>query len=88
MLDDLREWDKNRGLDEPDLLLVSSGDAELHKQLELKGKILLEESSAVSQKFGMTGTPSAVLIDETGRIVSEVAVGAQNIWALIGKRKL
>lgn len=88
MLDDLREWDKTRGADEPDLLLVSSGDAELHKQLELKGKILLEESSAVSQKFGMTGTPSAILIDEDGRIISEVAVGAQNIWALIGKRKL
>jgi peroxiredoxin/uncharacterized membrane protein YphA (DoxX/SURF4 family) len=88
MLDDLREWDKTRGLDEPNLLLVSSGDAEMHKQLELSGKILLEEEAAVSKKFGMTGTPSAVLIDEDGRIVSEVAVGAQNIWALIGKRNL
>ena len=88
MLGDLREWDKTRGTDEPDLLLVSSGDADLHKQLELSGKILLEKESAVSQKFGMKGTPSAVLIDENGRIVSEVAVGATNIWALIGKRKI
>ncbi len=88
MLDDLREWEKTRGADEPDLLLVSSGEAELHEQMKLEGRILLEESASVSQRFGMSGTPSAVLIDEDGRIVSEVAVGAQNIWALIGKRKL
>jgi hypothetical protein len=36
----------------------------------------------------MFGTPSAVLVNEDGTIVSETAVGAPNIWALIGKRKL
>ncbi len=36
----------------------------------------------------MDGTPSAVLINENGKIASEVAVGAGNIFALIGKRKL
>jgi hypothetical protein len=34
----------------------------------------------------MLGTPSAVLIDENGRIISETAIGAQNIWALVGRR--
>lgn len=87
MLDDLREWDAARGADEPDLLLVSSGDAQRNRELGLRGKILLDDQLAVSKKLGMNGTPSAVLIDEAGRIVSEVAVGAQSIWALIGKRK-
>lgn len=88
MLDELREWDAARGAHDPDLLLVSSGNAGIHKQMELKGKILLEENAAVSKKFGMLGTPSAILIDEDGRIVSEVATGAENIWALLGKRKI
>ena len=35
----------------------------------------------------MNGTPSAVLINENGKIISEVAVGAEQIWTLIGKRK-
>ena len=33
----------------------------------------------------MMGTPSAVLINEKGEIVTETGVGAANIWALIGK---
>jgi hypothetical protein len=35
----------------------------------------------------MYGTPSAVLVNEDGVIVSETAIGAPDIWALIGKRK-
>lgn len=86
MLDDLREWDKTRGLDEPDLLLVSSGEAEKHRELGLRGTILLDNELALSKNLGMTGTPSAILVNEDGRIASEVAVGAQQIWALLGKK--
>lgn len=88
MLDDLREYDKTRGADEPELLLLSSGNAEKHKELGFKSQIILDDENAVSHKIGMEGTPSAVLINENGKIVSEVAVGAENIFALIGKRKL
>ncbi|CAN5641835.1 hypothetical protein BH20ACI4_BH20ACI4_31820 [soil metagenome] len=87
MLDDLREWDKTRGADEPDLILLSSGDAGKHRELGLQSQIILEEDKDISKKFGMEGTPSAVLINENGKIASEVAVGAENIFALIGKRK-
>ena len=88
MLDDLRDWDKTRGADEPQLILLSSGEAEKHRELGLQSQIILEEDKAISKKLGMDGTPSAVLINENGKIVSEVAVGAENIFALIGKRKL
>lgn len=88
MLEDLREWDKTRGADEPELLLLSSGNAEKHKELGFKSQIILDDEKDVSKKIGMEGTPSAVLINENGKIVSEVAVGAENIFALIGKRKL
>lgn len=88
MLDDLREWDKTRGLDEPNLLLVSSGDAERNRELGLRSTILIDDEKTLPHSLGMNATPSAVLIDEEGKIVSEIAVGAQNIWALIGKKNV
>ncbi len=88
MLDDLREWDNTRGADEPELLLLSSGEAEKHRELGLRGAIILDEDKKISEKLGMEVTPSAVLVNEKGKIISEIAVGADNIFALIGKRKL
>jgi peroxiredoxin/uncharacterized membrane protein YphA (DoxX/SURF4 family) len=87
MMDDLREWTKAKGADDPDLLVFSTGDAEAHEKLGLDAPIVLDEEYKTAEKFGMSGTPSAVLIDENGRIVSETAVGANQIWALLGKRK-
>ncbi|HQU82680.1 MAG TPA: redoxin domain-containing protein [Pyrinomonadaceae bacterium] len=87
MLGDLREWDKTRGLAEPNLLLVSSGDAERNRELGFRGTVLIDDEKALPQSLKMDATPSAVLIDEDGKIVSEIAVGAQNIWALLGKNK-
>ncbi len=87
MMDELRKWDLSRSADEPNLVVFSEGDEAVHKELALASPILLEKDYKTAEKLGMFGTPSAVLIDEKGRIVSETAVGAPNIWALIGKRK-
>ncbi|MGI8884457.1 MAG: redoxin domain-containing protein [Pyrinomonadaceae bacterium] len=87
MMEDLRDWDAARNSDEPDLIVFSTGEPEAHEELNLKSPILLDDEFKTAEKFGMSGTPSAVLVDEKGRIVSETAVGANNIWALIGKRK-
>lgn len=87
MLEDLRSWDKARGVDEPNLLLLSEGEAEPHRNLDLQSPIILDKDRKISNELGMSGTPSAVLINENGRIVSETAIGADNIWTLIGKRK-
>ncbi|MCU1290307.1 MAG: hypothetical protein JWN60_2536 [Acidobacteria bacterium] len=87
MLDDLREWDSERNPDDPELIVFSTGEPEDHEDLRLKSPIILDEEFKIADKFGMSGTPSAVLVDENGRIVSETAVGAEKIWALVGKRK-
>jgi peroxiredoxin/uncharacterized membrane protein YphA (DoxX/SURF4 family) len=87
MMEDLKSWEKEKGADAPDLLVFSDGEPQAHKDLELASPILLDENYKMADKFGMSGTPSAVLVDENGKIVSETAVGAGNIWALIGKRK-
>ncbi len=87
MIRDLQEWDREKGADEPNLLVFSEGDEEMHRDIGLKSPIVLDEGYKTAEKFGMYGTPSAVLINEHGKIASETAIGASNIWALIGKRK-
>ncbi len=87
MVRDLQEWDREKSADEPNLLVFSEGDEEMHRDIGLRSPIVLDEGFKTAEKFGMAGTPSAVLINEHGKIISETAVGAANIWALIGKRK-
>lgn len=86
MLEDLREWDKTKGQDEPNLLLLSSGEAEKNREMNLNSPVVLDDERKLAQKLEMNGTPSAILINENGKIVSEVAVGSQQIWTLIGKK--
>ncbi len=87
MLEDLQDWDTNRGAGEPDLLLISSGDADAHRKLNLQSPIILDNTHKIAKNLGMDGTPSAVLIDENGKIASEVVIGSERIWTLLGKKK-
>lgn len=87
MLDDLRDWDKSKGVDEPNLLVLSEGDVETNRSMNIQSPVVLDTNRNISNKLGMKGTPSAVLIDENGEIISETAVGARQIWALLGKKK-
>jgi thiol-disulfide isomerase/thioredoxin/uncharacterized membrane protein YphA (DoxX/SURF4 family) len=87
MMSDLREWDSTKGEDEPNLVVFSEGDKAAHEEFELSSPIILEKDYQTAAHFGMFGTPSAVLVNENGTIISETAAGAPEIWALIGKRK-
>jgi peroxiredoxin/uncharacterized membrane protein YphA (DoxX/SURF4 family) len=87
MMEDLSEWEKQKGLDEPNLVVFSDGETEAHKNLSLKSPILIDKEYKIAKKLGMDGTPSAVLVNEDGIISSETAIGAPQIWALLGKRK-
>lgn len=87
MAEQIKEWEKNRGVDDPNLLLFSDGDAEDHRDVGISSPILIDDEHKTALKFGMQGTPSGVLIDENGRIVSETAIGAASIWALIGRKR-
>ena len=85
MVPEIQEWDKSKSPDDPRLIIFSEGDEEFHRELGLNSPVLLEKGHKTAIGFGMFGTPSAVMIDEEGRIVTETAIGAGNIWALIGK---
>ncbi len=87
MLEDLKNWKKSKGVDDPELVIISvSNDSGKQIEADLQSPVLIDEKREVIQKLGMTGTPSAILIDEKGTIVSEVAAGAKKIWALLGKQ--
>ncbi|HQY67353.1 MAG TPA: redoxin domain-containing protein [Pyrinomonadaceae bacterium] len=86
MAEDLRKWDSQKGPQDPDLLLFSDGDLELHSGLGLTSPVVLDKGYVVAATLGMHGTPSAIMIDESGRYASEIAIGAPNIWALIDKK--
>ena len=87
MMNELKTWDAERAEGDPDLVVFSDGPPEDHADLGLKAPIVLDAGYKTSAELGMFGTPSAVLFDESGTIVTETATGAMNIWALIGKRK-
>ncbi len=87
MIEDLREWEKIKAQGDPNLILFSDGEPEAHKTLELNAPVILDKDYKISEEFGMSGTPSAVLVNENGEFISETAIGAQQIWALLGKKK-
>ena len=64
-------------------LLVSVGTVEANRAMALRASVLLDEGFA-GRAFGVSGTPSAVLVDAEGRVASPVAVGAVQVLALLG----
>lgn len=87
MMDDIKEWDKTRNGTEPNLVIFADGEKEEHLKLGLKAPMIADPDREIGEKFGQFGTPSAILVDENGKFVSETAIGADDIWSLIGKRK-
>lgn len=87
MLGQLKEWEANPPLNAPQLILISSGTAEANRAMGLRSPILLDQGFATGQMFGAGGTPSAILIDASGKIASEVAVGAPGVLALAAAKQ-
>ena len=84
MLDDLKDWEANPPQDAPKLLVVSGGTKEANKAMGLRSTVVLDQNFGVGSAFGASGTPSAVLVDEEGKVASELAVGAPAVLALAG----
>ena len=82
MLPDLRAREENAPEGARVLLVVSTGTEEATRKMGLGSPVLLDAELAAARAFGAPGTPSAVLIDEQGRVASELAVGAPAVLAL------
>ena len=84
MLDDVRALEKRA--DTP-MLVVATGDASSNRALGLRSRTLLDPDFAhTGASLGVAGTPSALRVDSAGRVVSALAVGADEVLALAGNR--
>jgi thiol-disulfide isomerase/thioredoxin/uncharacterized membrane protein YphA (DoxX/SURF4 family) len=82
MLEDLKAWERNPPPGAPELVVISAGSPEEIRKF--RSRLLLDPHFAANQVFNAGGTPSAVLIDEQGRVASEVGAGASEVLALAG----
>jgi len=84
MLDDVKAWERAADAEAPSLVVLSTGTAEANRQQGFRSRVLLDGHFHAGKAFGVTGTPSGVLIDDDGRVASDVAVGAPAIFELAG----
>jgi thiol-disulfide isomerase/thioredoxin len=85
ILPSIQTWEKNtKGNGWLDLVLVSTGGSQANRAMALSSTVLIEPSFQTGHKFGATGTPTAVLIDEDGNIASDLAVGGDAVLNLMG----
>jgi peroxiredoxin/uncharacterized membrane protein YphA (DoxX/SURF4 family) len=83
MLDDLRAWESDKPEDAPNLLVISTGEVERNRELELSSPVVLDSGFNVGRAFGASGTPSAVLVGADGKIASGLAVGGPTVISLL-----
>jgi thiol-disulfide isomerase/thioredoxin len=82
MLDELHRFEAHPPDDAPRLVLVAAGGDEVNRAQGLRAPILLDDTFATASAFGATGTPSAVLVDRSGKIASALGIGAPAVMAL------
>jgi peroxiredoxin len=82
ILEDLKAWEADSPEGAPKLLVISTGSAPENRALRLRSQILLDEGFSAGTAFAAAGTPTAVIVDEDGKIASEMAVGGQAVLDL------
>jgi peroxiredoxin len=86
MADDLAAMSLEAGTGRPILIVITTGSAEenrhLVEQYGLRCVVLIQEQMEVAARFGAQGTPMGYRIDASGRIASELAVGAEALLRL------
>lgn len=87
ILPDLQKWEQDPPEKAPKLLVVSAGPKEANEAMGLSSPVVLDQQFSVGRAFGVGGTPSAILVDEEGRIASEVAVGGPAVLELASARR-
>jgi thiol-disulfide isomerase/thioredoxin/uncharacterized membrane protein YphA (DoxX/SURF4 family) len=84
MLEDMKKWERARPDNAPELLVISSGTPEANRQQGFRSMVLLDADWGAGTVLGAGGTPSALIIDEDGKVASDVGVGAPAVLELAG----
>jgi len=86
LMPDMAAWQRNYG-EQLQVALISRGSLNANRAKAQEHGISLvgvQNDREVSQAFGVTGTPSAILVGPDGLIYEPVATGAVPIRALVG----
>jgi thiol-disulfide isomerase/thioredoxin len=84
MLEDVKKWERARPANSPELLIISSGTPEANRQQGFHAPVLLDADWGAGTVLGAGGTPSALIIDEEGKVASDVGVGGPAVLELAG----
>jgi len=83
MLPDLKEIEEEAGEKISQVLIVSQGDIEANRAQGLKSRMVIDDGFTMGRAFGANGTPSAIVLDEDGKVASSLAVGADAVLNLL-----
>ena len=83
MLPDLKEIEDEAGDKISRILIVSQGDLEANQEQGLKSRMMLDDGFTMGKAFGANGTPSAIVLDEDGKVASSLAIGADAVLNLL-----
>jgi methylamine dehydrogenase accessory protein MauD len=86
MLNEVKRWERHLPKGAPEIIVISSGSSEANTEQGFRSRVLLDDDFTAGQALGATGTPSAVLLDEHGRVFSDIAVGQEAVMALARTR--
>lgn len=88
MTDDLKIWEKKALKAGTQVVLISTGTIEANAKSGFRSRVVLDQNFSAGKAFGVTGTPSALLLDQEGKIASKIAVGKQDIGDAVFSRAL
>jgi thiol-disulfide isomerase/thioredoxin len=87
MLPELRASESKANGSNPKWIVVVNGSAADAVALGVRSTIVLDENGRAARAFGASGTPMALLLDRGGRVASDLAVGADEIFDLANGRQ-
>lgn len=83
ILDKLRTLEADWQQSFTKLIIVSAGTSDMNRSLELRSAILSDPNLKTHAAFGMRGAPTAILLDESGVVLSDTAYGARGVLKLV-----
>ena len=87
MLPELRASESKTNGSKLQWIVLVNGSPADGAALGVRSTIVLDENGRAARAFGASGTPMALLLDREGRVASNLAVGADEIFDLADGRK-
>jgi thiol-disulfide isomerase/thioredoxin len=85
MVEDVKALEARTKTKGPRLVLVSTGTVEANRASGFRSPVLLDQSFAAGRALGVSGTPSAVLVDTESKVASGIAVGKPAVLDLASR---